>query len=125
MGRAKQYDRMELLDRAVELFRLQGFNGTSTADLVDELGVNRKSMYAEFGSKQGLFEAALDRYDQKHLTNVLAPIEAESAGVEAIRQAFVNYGSASDGWFGTSAAGNVARERRRERSNRVCTRMRW
>ena len=28
-----------------------------------ELGVNRKSMYAEFGSKQGLFDAALDRYN--------------------------------------------------------------
>ena len=76
MGRAKQYERTELLDRAVELFRRQGFNGTSTAELVAELGVNRKSMYAEFGSKQGLFEAALERYDQEHLSNVLAPIEA-------------------------------------------------
>ena len=53
MGRAKQYDRTNLLDRAVELFRRHGFNGTSTAELVAELGVNRKSMYAEFGSKQG------------------------------------------------------------------------
>ncbi len=57
MSRAKQYDRTELLDRAVELFRRQGFNGTSTAELVAEFGVNRKSMYAEFGSKQQLFEA--------------------------------------------------------------------
>ena len=77
MSRHKQYDRTELLDRAVELFRNQGFNGTSTAELVTELGVNRKSMYAEFGSKQELFGADLD----------------------AIRQAFAGYASASEGWF--------------------------
>ena len=44
MSPTKQYDRAELLDTAIEVFRLQGFNGTSTAELVDELGVNRKSM---------------------------------------------------------------------------------
>jgi len=99
MGRAKQYERTQLLDRAVELFRRQGFNGTSTAELVAELGVNRKSMYAEFGSKQQLFEATLEHYNSKHLTSVLAPIEAPDAGVEAIRQAFTGYATASEGWF--------------------------
>jgi TetR/AcrR family transcriptional repressor of nem operon len=99
LGRPKQYNREELLDRAVELFRSHGFNGTSTAELVDELGVNRKSMYAEFGSKQQLFEAALEHYDQNHPTRVLAPIEADDAVVDAIRGAFAGYASASEGWF--------------------------
>ena len=98
MSGAKQYDRTELLDLAVELFRVQGFTGTSTAELVAELGVNRKSMYAEFGSKQGLFEAALERYNEEHLSNVLAPIEAPHAGVDAIREAFAGYAEASEGW---------------------------
>lgn len=98
MSRTKQYDRTELLDRAVELFRRQGFTGTSTAELVDELGVNRKSMYAEFGSKQDLFEATLERYSSKHLSAVLAPIEAPDAGADAIREAFTSYASASEGW---------------------------
>jgi TetR/AcrR family transcriptional repressor of nem operon len=99
MGRPKQYDRTELLDRAVELFRRQGFNGTSTAELVEELGVNRKSMYAEFGSKQELFEATLEHYNHNHLSRVLAPIEAPDAGVDAIRHAFTGYAAASEGWF--------------------------
>lgn len=98
MARVKQYDRTELLDRAIELFRRQGFNGASTAELVAELGVNRKSMYAEFGSKQDLFEACLDRYSSHHLTNVIGPIEAPDAGPEAIRAAFEGYAAASDGW---------------------------
>ena len=99
MSRAKQYDRTELLDRAVELFRRQGFNGTSTTELVAEFGVNRKSMYAEFGSKQQLFEAALEHYNSKHLTRVLAPLEAPNANIDGIRYAFYDYASASEGPF--------------------------
>jgi len=98
MSGTKQYDRTELLDRAIELFRVHGFSDTSTAELVAELGVNRKSMYAEFGSKQGLFEAVLERYNQEHLSNVLAPIEAPDAGLDEIREAFASYADASDGW---------------------------
>ena len=94
----KQYDRTELLDRAIELFRLRGFTDTSTAELVNELGVNRKSMYAEFGSKQGLFEAALERYNEHQLSNVLAPIEAADAGIDSIREAFAGYAAGSEGW---------------------------
>ena len=99
MRRAKQYSRTELLDRAIELFRRQGFSGTSTAELVAELDVNRKSMYAEFGSKQELFEAALGRYSQQNLTRVLSPIEAPDADARSIRYAFENYASASEGRF--------------------------
>ncbi|MDJ0769407.1 MAG: TetR/AcrR family transcriptional regulator [Ilumatobacter sp.] len=98
MSGVKQYDRTELIDLAIELFRRQGFNGTSTAELVAELGVNRKSMYSEFGSKQGLFEAALERYSEEHLSRVLAPIEAPDAGADAIRDAFYGYAEASEGW---------------------------
>ncbi len=99
MPGAKNYQRVDLLDRAIELFRRQGYAGTSTAELVDELGVNRKSMYAEFGSKQGLFEAALERYSQVHLSRVLAPIEDPQANAATIRKAFAGYASAIDGSF--------------------------
>lgn len=98
MAGIKKYDRTELLDKAIEVFRVRGFNGTSTAALVDELGVNRKSMYSEFGSKQELFEAALRRYGEEHLSNVIAPIEASNANVDSIRAAFNGYAEASGGW---------------------------
>jgi TetR/AcrR family transcriptional repressor of nem operon len=98
MPRPKEYDREELLDRSVELFRAQGFSATTTAELVEALGVNRKSMYAEFGSKQELFEATLEHYDRNHLTRVLGPIEAPGAGIDAIRGAFAGYVTASEGW---------------------------
>ena len=88
MGRAKQYERSQLLDRAISLFRRQGFHGTTTAQLVAALEVNRKSMYAEFGSKQGLFEAALAHYDDHHVSWILRRIEATDAGLDDIEAAF-------------------------------------
>lgn len=97
MSRAKQYDRTELLDKSIELFRKYGYNGTSTAELVETLGVNRKSMYSEFGSKQELFEAALERYDALHLSRVIAPFEQEGAGLDGILTAFYHYAKASEG----------------------------
>lgn len=95
MPNPKGYERNEVLDRAIELFRRQGYSATSTAELVETLGMNRKSMYAEFGSKQDLFEAALERYSQIHLSRVLAPIEAPDANAASIREAFLGYASAS------------------------------
>ena len=99
MGRKKSYDRGELVEKAMEIFRDHGFAGTSAEMLVEGLGVNRYSLYAEFGSKQALFDAALERYDHKHLSAVLAPLEAPDASVEAIDKAFTSYASASEGWF--------------------------
>ena len=96
MPSPKGYDRETILDRAIELFRRNGYSATSTADLVDALGVNRKSMYAEFGSKQELFEAALERYSDINLSRVLAPIEAPDANANSIRDAFLGYAAASE-----------------------------
>lgn len=99
MPSPKGYKREEVLDRAIELFRKQGYSATSTAELVETLGVNRKSMYAEFGSKQDLFEAVLERYSAVNLTRVLAPIEDPQANAASIRQAFQGYASASESKF--------------------------
>ena len=99
MPSPKGYKREEVLDRAIELFRRQGYSATSTAELVAGLEMNRKSMYAEFGSKQELFEAALERYSEINLSRVLAPIEAPDADAASIRAAFHGYAAASESRF--------------------------
>ncbi len=62
------------------LFRRHGFSATSTQALVESLGINRKSMYDEFGSKQGLFEAVLERYDEVVIEHNFGPLETSTAG---------------------------------------------
>lgn len=38
------------------------------------------------------------RYERKHLSEVLAPVEAPEAGADAIREAFAGYAPAGEGW---------------------------
>lgn len=62
MPRPKSFDVDDVLDRAVDLFWVKGYAATSMEDLVNHLGINRGSLYATFGSKQELYELALERY---------------------------------------------------------------
>ena len=62
MPRPKTFDVDDVLDRAVDLFWVNGFAATSIEDLVNHLGINRGSLYSTFGSKQELYELALERY---------------------------------------------------------------
>lgn len=74
MPRPKQFDEVEVLDKAVELFWRKGFNGTSMRDLVNELGINRASLYDTFGGKHQLFMAALARYQTTSEAVLLATV---------------------------------------------------
>ena len=60
MARQKEFDLEEVLDKAVALFRQRGYAATGVEDLVSYLGIGRGSLYATFGSKHGLYLAALD-----------------------------------------------------------------
>lgn len=93
MGRPKGYDRTEVLESAMELFWRQGFEGTSTQQLVEHLGINRNSMYSEFGSKRDFFETALAHYEELWIAENLRPLEQGDAGVEVIQEVFRHYAS--------------------------------
>ena len=97
MGRKKSYDRDVLVGKAMELFRDHGFAGTSAEMLVEGLGVNRYSLYAEFGSKQGLFDAAVQRYDEEVLGRRFGPLEAQGAGIDEVRTLLEFFGAAGRG----------------------------
>ncbi len=76
MPRAKEFDEAEVLDQALELFRARGFKHTSFADLVDELGVSRQSLYDTYGDKQALYHAALKRYLTGGIDNIRHKLDA-------------------------------------------------
>ncbi|MFF4775920.1 TetR/AcrR family transcriptional regulator [Microtetraspora fusca] len=61
-GRPRAFDPDVALDRALELFWRQGYEGTSLSDLTAAMGINKPSLYAAFGTKEQLFAKALDRY---------------------------------------------------------------
>jgi AcrR family transcriptional regulator len=64
IGRPREFDTGKAIDKAMLLFWRKGYEGTSISDLTEALGIARPSLYAAFGSKEQLFRAVLDRYDE-------------------------------------------------------------
>lgn len=88
MGRPRSYDRDDVLECAMELFWRKGFEGAHLQELVEVTGLNRFSLYNEFGGKDGLFREALDRYlDQSRLAYE-ATLACEPRGLDNIRRYF-------------------------------------
>ncbi len=83
MARTREFDTDAALRRATEVFWCRGYEGTSIADVVDATGVQRGSLYAAFGSKEGLYHAVLDRYREES-TRPLLDALAAGADVRAL-----------------------------------------
>lgn len=59
--------RNEILDTADELFRKKGFDGTSTNDILEKIGIARGTLYYHFKSKEDIMDALIDRYNVRLL----------------------------------------------------------
>ncbi len=84
MARPKEFDTDAALEKAMELFWLQGYQATTLPDLVEKMGIGRQSLYDTFGDKRQLFLRALDRYSDVLITGVLGALEGPDAGLDAI-----------------------------------------
>lgn len=62
MARTREFDVDAAVEAATDVFWRQGYAATSIQHLVEATGVGRGSLYAAFGSKDGLYEAVLARY---------------------------------------------------------------
>lgn len=58
----------EILDAAQELFTQKGFDGTSTNDILEKVGIARGTLYYHFKSKEDIMDALIERYNMEILT---------------------------------------------------------
>lgn len=89
MGRNKGYDRDTVLECAMRLFWKNGYEGTHLGDLVKHTGLNRFGLYKEFNGKEGLFEAALQRYLTQADAAYRTVLEAKPQGLGNIERYFL------------------------------------
>lgn len=61
-GRPRAYEPEVALGKALDLFRKDGFAGTSLDDLSAATGMNRPSLYGAFGDKRELYIKSYARY---------------------------------------------------------------
>ena len=88
MARSKEFNEEEALDKAMEIFWKQGYEKTSIQDLVDQMGIHRRSLYDTFGDKHSLFVQTLERYESLIASQIRKQITEEMTTVESIRKIF-------------------------------------
>ncbi|MBM7070843.1 TetR/AcrR family transcriptional regulator [Shewanella sp. 202IG2-18] len=64
MSRPKNYQRQDVIEKALGIFWRKGYAATSLNDLIEITGLNKRSIYNEFGSKDSLFIEVLRRYSE-------------------------------------------------------------
>ena len=62
MARLREFDYLQVLDGALQLFWRGGYKATSLDGLLGETGLSKSSFYGAFGSKHDMLLACLDRY---------------------------------------------------------------
>jgi len=88
MVRQREFDKERALDDAMELFWEKGYAATSISDLTAKMGIQRPSLYATFGDKEKLFEAALRKYTNLHASLIRTKLQNIPSVKEAFRNLF-------------------------------------
>lgn len=92
-GRPRTFDRNTAIIVAMEQFWRDGYEATTVAKLTEAMGITPPSMYAAFGDKDQLFQAAAACY----VDNVTVGLEkalAQPTALEAMREMLMRSGEA-------------------------------
>jgi AcrR family transcriptional regulator len=76
--------RNEILDAADELFGQKGFDGTSTNDILHQVGIARGTLYHHFKSKEEIMDALIERYNARLMG--AARVIAEDKGIPIVER---------------------------------------
>lgn len=88
-GRGRRLPRVQreaqMLEAASRLFAAQGFDATSMDEIAQACGVTKPMLYAYFGSKQGLYQAMIERAGG-HVLSLLMSLQEERDPERRLRQ---------------------------------------
>ncbi len=88
MARHKEFDTAKAIEKARDLFWLQGYEATSIQNLVDHLGISRSSLYDTFEDKHSLFLMTLDQYGESTCSQLTAMFNQLGFSTATIEQFF-------------------------------------
>ena len=84
MARTLAFDRQVAVQGALDVFWAKGYESTSIPELESATGLSRSSIYNSFGSKRGLFDAAVDSYLDEIVRPRLRPLTEEQVQPTAL-----------------------------------------
>lgn len=103
MARPPEFDRSNVIKRAMNIFWRDGYAKASISDLEVATGLGRGSIYAAFGGKRGLFVESLRCYKGQELAEAVSVLDGYPSGKVAIERRFASTVKTCDhecSWFG-------------------------
>jgi len=76
LARPREFERDDVVQKALGVFWRKGYQASSVQDLVAATGLNRGSLYDTFGDKHGLFLEVIEYYRTNVTARRLAKLEA-------------------------------------------------
>lgn len=92
-GRPRSFDQEQAIDAAMRVFWEKSYEGTTMTDLTNATGLSRSSIHAAFGSKEGLFLKAVERYKSEQMRYIPKALAEPTfpRAIEALLRGMVNY----------------------------------
>lgn len=84
--------RQKILDAALDLFSIQGFEATSVSQIADRVGIRKASMYSHFASKQEILESLMQetmKHYERHTIFFDSSIADQDLNVKSITEMIV------------------------------------
>jgi TetR/AcrR family transcriptional repressor of nem operon len=88
MARPKEFDREEVLQKALYTFWEKGYEATTLPNLLESMGINRSSFYNTFGDKQTLFREVISLYYQQTAIQRLTILQKAKSAKQGLRDYF-------------------------------------
>lgn len=86
MARCIEFNEVEKIEKAMNVFWEKGYTATSMQDLVDAMQINRSSLYNTIGDKHQLFMKCISNY----FDTAMCEIREKVAKEDSARQALIN-----------------------------------
>lgn len=90
-GAQKQFDRTDVLEKAMQLFWERGYEAAGLTELLERMGIGRQSLYNTFTDKSVLFLEAIEHYVETRLSQVKALLEEPGSPLRNIRRVLAFY----------------------------------
>ena len=91
MARPAEFDRQDVLEKAMNVFWRTGYSATSINDLVNATNLKPGSLYGAFQSKRDLFLEVIDTYAHRSLERVSNRLSESDAPLENIESFFERF----------------------------------
>ena len=84
MGRSVEFNEVEIIEKAMNVFWEKGYHATSMQDLVDATQINRSSLYNTIGDKHCLFIKCVTSYAETAMKESREKVAKEKSALQAL-----------------------------------------